>query len=183
MTNRLRSADKRLERLHPVLTTGRFRLHAWSADDLPLLVALHSDPEVQRYLAARDAPWSEHVLRARLDRFIADYAEHGWTKFKVLDACGEFVGRAGFSRYEPTGELELGYSLMKSRWGQGMATELAQALIEWIYPVAKVGHVIGFTEVDNSASRRVLEKADMVLTGVYKADGHMMAFYRHDRTD
>jgi len=165
----------------PVLASARLCFHPWAPEDFPLLAELHRDPEVQHFLQMGDAPWDEPYLRAKFDGLRADYAAHGWTKFKVTDRQGTFLGRAGFGRFAPTGELELGYSFLRPLWGQGYATEAAGALLAWIYRAAPVDHVIGFAVAENLASRRVLEKAGMVLTGVQALNGIPNAFYRHDR--
>ena len=164
-----------------VLATERLRFHPWEADDLPLLLDLHRDPDVQRFLEVGGVVWDEEVFRTKFERFRADDAENGWTKFKLLDAQGRFLGRAGFSRVEQTGALELGYSLKREFWGQGYAGEAAKALLNWIYRAAPVDHVIGFAFVEHTASRRVLEKAGMSFTGVQNLDGTPHAFYRHNR--
>ena len=166
---------------HAVLETRRLRFHPWQADDLPLLLELHGDPEVQQFLEAGKAVWDEAVLKEKFDGFRADYAENGWTKFKLLDAQGRFLGRAGFGRFDETGELELGYSLMRPFWGQGYATEAATALLGWIYGAAPVDHVIGFAVADHKASRRVLEKIGMQFTGIRDLNSIPNAFYRHER--
>ena len=164
-----------------ILQTERLRFHLWQAEDLPLLLELHGDPEVQRFLEAGEPVWDEAVLKGKFDRFRADYAEHGWTKFKLLDAQGQFLGRAGFGRFDETGGLELGYSLMRPFWGQGYATEAASALLGWIYGAAPVEYVIGFAVADHAASRRVLEKIGMRFTDIRDLSGVPNAFYRHDR--
>ena len=164
----------------PVLVSERLCFHPWEPEDFPLLAALHRDPQVQHFLQMGDPPSDEMFLQAKFEGFRADYEAHGWTKFKVTDRQGAFIGRAGFGRYEATQELELGYTFMRSLWGQGCATEAAGALLDWIYRVEPVDHVIGFAVAEHEASRRVLEKAGMVFTGIRNVDGIPNAFYRHD---
>ena len=106
-------------RKSPVLTSERLCFHAWEPEDFPLLATLHRDPQVQHFLQMGDPPWDERFLKAKFTSFRADYAAHGWTKFKVTDPDGTFLGRAGFGRFEKTQELELGYTFMRSLWGQG----------------------------------------------------------------
>ncbi len=165
----------------PVLTSERLCFHPWEAEDFPLFASLHSDPEVQHFLQMGDPPWDEAYLRAKFEGFRADYANNGWTKFKVTDRQGAFLGRAGFGRFDETGELELGYSFKRALWGQGYATEAARALLNWIYRAKPVHHVIGFAVAEHAASRRVLEKAGMTFAGIRDVDGIPNAFYRHDR--
>jgi [ribosomal protein S5]-alanine N-acetyltransferase len=165
----------------PVLTSERLCFHPWEPEDFPLLARLHGDPDVQHYLQMGHPPWDEPYLRAKFEGFRADYAAHGWTKFKVTDRDGVFLGRAGFGCFFPTGELELGYSFMPAFWGCGHATEATGALLDWIYRVEPVDHVIGFAVAENLASRRVLEKAGMKFTGLRALNGIPNAFYRHGR--
>ena len=168
-------------RADAVLATERLRLHPWREDDYPLFAGLHADPEVQSFLEAGEPAWDESILREKFATFRADYAEHGWSKFKVLDVGGRFVGRAGFGRFEETGELEIGYSFRRAVWGQGYATEVASALLPWIFEAAPVDHVIGFAVAEHQASRRVLEKIGMIFTGLRNLNGVPNAFYRFDR--
>jgi len=70
---------------------------------------------------------------------------------------------------------------MRHLWGTGYATEAARALLNWIYRVEPVDHVISFAVAENRASRKVLEKAGMSFTGIRDVDGIPNAFYRHDR--
>lgn len=165
----------------PILTTERLRLYPWQEEDFPLFAALHSDREVQRFLEVGETVWDEPILRKKFAGFRADYARHGWSKFKALDSQGRFVGRAGFSLFEETGEAELGYSFKRAFWGQGYATEAVRALLAWIYRTTSLDHVIGFAVADHAASRRVLEKVGMRLTDVRDYNGIPNAFYRHDR--
>jgi RimJ/RimL family protein N-acetyltransferase len=171
----------RMREAGPVLTSERLAFLPWESGDFPLLASLHGDPEVQHFLQMGDPPWDEPYLRAKFNGFRADFETHGWTKFKVTDRRGRFLGRAGFGCFAETGELELGYSFMRRLWGQGYATEAAEALLAWIYRIQPVDHVIGFAVAGNNASRRVLQKVGMSFTGIRDVDGIPNAFYRHDR--
>jgi [ribosomal protein S5]-alanine N-acetyltransferase len=165
----------------PVLVSDRLCLYPWDAEDFPLFASLHSDPEVQHFLQMGDPPWDEAYLWAKFEGFRADYAQNGWTKFKVTDRQGAFLGRAGFGWFPETDELELGYSFKRALWGRGYATEAACALLDWIYKAKPVDHVIGFAVAEHAASRRVLEKAGMSFAGIRDVEGIPNAFYRHDR--
>lgn len=55
--------------------------------------------------------------------------------------------------------MELGYSLHPAAWGQGYATELARACLDWADEELDVQEVWAFVHPDNTASRRVLDRA------------------------
>ncbi|MDV6374305.1 GNAT family N-acetyltransferase [Deinococcus arenicola] len=76
------------------------------------------------------------------------------------------IGQLG-SKGKPNaaGELEIGYGLNPSVWGQGLATEAARALVAHLHARPDVQTVTAQTALHNRASERVLEKLGFVRTG------------------
>lgn len=74
------------------------------------------------------------------------------------------VGRGGLQcTYVATlNEVEAGCAIAPERWGQGLATELAEASIEAAFGPLGLGEIIAFSLPDNLASRRVMEKTGFV---------------------
>jgi len=144
-----------------VLTTDRLTLETFGAGDRDLIIELHSDPEVNRFIRHDPVAWTQEQAEAFLAGVIAGQQKHGFGKYKVTTHDGTFVGRAGFAPLEETSEIELGYSFKKSAWGQGYATEAARALLDWFFDRTYFSHAIGFARTDHAASRRVLQKAGM----------------------
>jgi len=75
------------------------------------------------------------------------------------------VGAISLRKLEP-GNFELGYWLAPARWGQGLATEAARAMV--VYGFEKLGAeaLNSGHFVDNPASGRVLEKAGFAANGI-----------------
>lgn len=93
----------------------------------------------------------------------ADGSEH--TFAITLQGKGEPVGAISLRDSEP-GNLELGYWLAPEQWGQGLATEAAQAMV--VFGFEKLG-AEGLTSghfADNPASGRVIEKAGFRANGI-----------------
>ena len=81
------------------LVTDRLSLRTWEPGDEVLVRALHSDPDVNRYLSQENAPWSDRRVVRRLAQWAAEWEADGLTKFKLLRRTDNvFIGRAGFSR-------------------------------------------------------------------------------------
>ena len=78
-------------------------------------------------------------------------------------SSGELVGYAGLNRDEVEDEpvVEVGWSIMPGRWGEGLATEAARAAIESGFENAGVEQIVAFALLDNVRSRRVMEKLGM----------------------
>lgn len=142
-----------------ILSTNRLTITDWVPDDFGDLVALHSDPLTMRFIGY-GRPDTSAEARSRLDGYLHEQRTRGWTKWRVENLDGDMVGRAGFGEVESC--RELAYALNRDLWGQGLATEIAGALVEWhlehpareLAPSGLCAHV----EVGNQASVRVLEK-------------------------
>lgn len=63
------------------------------------------------------------------------------------------------------GRLALGYALAPEVWGKGLATEAASAAIDAGFTLTNAVEVLATAHVENSASRRVLEKCGFTRMG------------------
>jgi RimJ/RimL family protein N-acetyltransferase len=117
-----------------------------------------TDEEIQRYMpTGRD--FTMEQVEARVGRYIAHQEKHGYSRWLMFDrATGEAIGDAGILHIAASGENELGYRLIKSRWGQGLATEAAAVWLHYAFGELRLPEVIAFSHPDNVASVRVMEK-------------------------
>jgi [ribosomal protein S5]-alanine N-acetyltransferase len=109
--------------------TERLVARSWQIIDLPLAMELWGDPAVTALIDSRgklsDAQ-VEEKLRAEIER----ERSHGVQYWVLFDhRNGEFVGCGGLQPWvyapgEPN--FEVGFHLVKSCWGRGLATEAAR---------------------------------------------------------
>ena len=165
-------------RQDPILETPRLRFFPFTEDDFDRLLALHSDPEVQRYIGGM---FGADGVRLRLDHYLRDQAALGFSKWRAHLHDGTFVGRAGVSTDPEGGGVELGYTFARAAWGQGLASEAAQAIVGWMWANTDVPEIGAFAAVENLASRRVLEKIGMRYIGDADRHGDFCAIYRLPR--
>ena len=159
----------------PILETERLVFRPFTADDFGLLADLHSDPEVQRYIGGM---FSRDDVQQRLDLYVGQQAQFGYSKWKAFLRDGRFVGRAGVSMDKETGEPEVGYSFARAHWGQGLASEAARGIVDWMWANTAVPELTAFAVVENAPSRRVLEKLGMTYAGERELHGELCAYYR-----
>lgn len=160
-----------------VLSTGRLRVTTWLPSDYADLCVLHSDPAVMRHM--RSGVESAAATRDRLDRFLREQAELGWTKWRLEDADGRLVGRAGFNLADGGQQRELGYVLAPALWGLGLATEIAGALVGWHreHPDPRLAsELCAYAFAENAASRRVLEKVGFAFVDEVQRAGVLQAY-------
>ena len=115
------------------LETQRLALRRFSMADAENLVSLNADPDVMRFVPGEIPASREEIENEYLPAFLGYYRRYeGYGFWAVIEkATGDFLGWFHF-RPGPDaapGEVELGYRLRKSAWGQGYATELGQAAL------------------------------------------------------
>ena len=146
-----------------LLETARLRLRASTADDLDRLFELDSDPEVMRYITFGEPTPREVYQRVILPRWLAAAADPRLGYFVAEDrASGEFLGWFHLrpDRFDP-GEQELGYRLARRYWGQGYATEGAQALVDHGFRVVEAPKLSARTLAGNLRSQAVMRKCGL----------------------
>ena len=55
-------------------------------------------------------------------------------------------------------DMRLGYLLSEGTWGKGIASELVHGFVSWCRGQTSISSIAGGVALDNSASKRVLEK-------------------------
>ena len=121
-------------------------------DHVDLLVALDRDPEVMRFLTGR--PSTREEVRGAIE----ESGGSRWVAF--ASATDEFVGWFGLEP-GPDDVYEIGYRLTRRWWGQGLATEGTQALIDAAFSTLGARRVMAQTMAVNERSQRVMERCAM----------------------
>lgn len=140
----------------PILETGRLRLRPFRESDFESYAGMCADPEVMRYLTG--VPLSRMDAWRHLAIVVGHWHLRGYGMWAVEEKeTGSFVGRIGF--YNPDGwpGFELGWTIVRSRWGRGYATEGARAALAHAFTAMDRDHVISVILPENRASIRVAE--------------------------
>ena len=154
------------------IVTSRLLLRDFVREDETALRALESDPAVYRY---RDSgPASEERLRVWFQR-IWDAPRFdprpAYILAIVFPADGCLIGLVALTiTNQELGQAELGYRLRQEYWGQGYATEAAQALVAFGISALGLHRVYAMCHPDNTGSQRVMQKIGMQYEGHLRED-------------
>jgi RimJ/RimL family protein N-acetyltransferase len=165
-----------------ILETPRLRLREFVPQDVDALALILTDAGTMRY---------DPVLfdRARVEEWIARnrrrYAANGhglWAL--ILKSTRELIGDCGVTvqSVDDIDELEVGYHLRRDHWGQGYATEAAQACRDWAFQNRNADYVISLIRPENLPSRRVAERNGMTLWKEIIGRDLPHSVYRIDRS-
>ena len=146
-----------------ILETKRLILRRQKIEDLDDLWALYCNPEITKYIP--DAPRSREEAREELE-----WHKNGHPRFPVLGLwatiykeTGKFIGRCGLLPWTIDGqnEVEVAYTIAQEYWGQGLATEAAQAILNYGFDTLNLSRLIALIDSENIASQKVAEKIGM----------------------
>jgi ribosomal-protein-alanine N-acetyltransferase len=86
------------------------------------------------------------------------FAAHGYGLWGArLYDREELVGFGGFWYFHTSSKLELHYDIAPEHWNGGLATEIAQALVNYGFEELNFSEVWASTDAPNAASVSVLE--------------------------
>lgn len=146
-----------------ILETERLALRTWSLADAADGFRIWSDPAVMRYISY-GKPQTLERTRQWLGRMIAHQQRYGFCYWAVVEkASHQLLGSCGMAHYLDSGPtIDFGYTLARSHWGRGLASEAAGAALRYAFEKLHLTELVASVDERNAASRRVLEKIGFV---------------------
>ncbi|MEV6787253.1 GNAT family N-acetyltransferase [Streptomyces sp. NPDC051098] len=171
------------------IRTPRLILRRWHDDDLVPMADINADPRVMHWI--RDGSVRDLEETADdIERWEEEWDEEGFGLFAVeLLASGELIGFVGLSVPEFLPEVlpavEIGWRLGQQFWGQGYASEAAQATLEFALQDRGLDRVISIARLGNDASENVMRKLGMTpeRETTHPVYGHALTVYAIDLTE
>ncbi|WP_040951308.1 GNAT family N-acetyltransferase [Gorillibacterium massiliense] len=146
------------------LETERLIIREYEAADVDAMQRYCADPEVLRYTL-----WGPNTPEMTLNfiNMAADYrAESPRMKYEValtLKDSGELIG--GSALYITGFNGEIGYTLNRSFWGKGYASEAADALLAYGFAHHGLHRIFATCRPANAASAGVMKRVGMTREG------------------
>lgn len=174
----------------PTIRTSRLVLRPVRMSDAQDLYEYSRDPEVARHVLW-DAHTSIHQTRQYIRFLIRQYrnASPG-TLVIALRETGKVVGTIGFMWMQSENRsAEIGYSLSRAYWNQGLMSEALRAMVEYGFLKLGLNRIEAQHESDNPASGHVMKNAGMRHEGTLRqrvfnkgrfADVELYAILRND---
>jgi [ribosomal protein S5]-alanine N-acetyltransferase len=164
-----------------ILETARLRLREFVPQDADALLAVLGDPvAMQYYPAAFDGQGVEEWIERNRSRYESD--GYGLWAMLLKDS-GELIGDCGCFLRDVVGraEIEIGYHVRRDLWGNGYATEAAQACIQYAFTKLGVDRVISLIRPENVQSIRVAEKNGLTCEKIIFWRGYDHCVYAKQR--
>jgi ribosomal-protein-alanine N-acetyltransferase len=146
-----------------ILETERLIIRPFGIEDCEAFKAFMLDEKATKYLDfSEDQKTPERAVEI-VSEVIASY-ESSYPIFSLAvieKKTGQFIGSCGFSPLENEGEVECYYTVVRSKWGKGYATEFIRRLMEYGFDELNIERIVAFMRKENPASQKVSEKLGM----------------------
>lgn len=153
----------------PTLQTERLLLRRITMRDAEDIFAYSKDVEVAKHVlwtAQRSASEARDYCRYMCRRYRQD-APSSWGIEQR--STGHLVGTIGYMDYnEENATVEVGYSLARWLWNQGLTTEALSRVIAYTFETMHINRIEAQHETDNPASGRVMQKCGMRFEGILR---------------
>lgn len=162
-----------------LLESERIGFRAHEMADFEAFFAMESDAEVRRYVGG--APRTREGAERKFRDVQLQPIDAGLGLMAVIfKADDKYMGYCGlYPNFDNAGgkdEAKLGFTLARSYWGRGLATEAGEALVRFGFGRLGLSRIVSVVQVENAASLRVLEKLGFGVAATEKTGAR--SFYR-----
>lgn len=165
------------------LEADRLTLRMFRESDFDAFAEMCADPEVMRYIGDGQTVTSPMAWR-RMAMLVGHWTLRGYGHWAAVErATGDLVGHIGF--WNPNGwpGFELGWTLRRSFWGRGYATEGARRALQFAFTQLEQPHVISLIQPENAASIRVAQRIGEIQDGSTEVLGKHALIFRISRAE
>jgi RimJ/RimL family protein N-acetyltransferase len=148
-----------------IISTPRLILRRPKISDANAIFEFGRDSEVTRFM-----DWPMHTSIQDAKAYLLDCAPR-WensSEFDWMITFGSDDVIGGISARLRRHSADFGYILNRTYWGQGIATEAANAVVDWLFGLDFVFRVWATCDTENLASVRVLEKLGFEREGILR---------------
>lgn len=150
------------------LESERLLIRPFKLGDEAAMFELNSNPTVQKYTGDTLIKTLKQAKDTLENVVFKDYKKYGYGRLAVIyKPDNKLIGFTGIKYLpEASGESDLGFRFLPEYWGKGIATESSKMSLEYGFKTLNLKKIIGFSEVENVASTRVLQKVGFHITKV-----------------
>ncbi|MEV0283133.1 MULTISPECIES: GNAT family N-acetyltransferase [unclassified Kribbella] len=166
--------------MKPSIETERLVIRPWRDTDASDALGIYGDEHVTRWLTPA-MTWVPSVLAMRdvLHRWMAEDVPPVRHWAIELRDTGRVVGGAAVLRLAPWEDLEIGWQLARTAWGNGYAAEAGAAVADWTMHHTDVDELFALVGPTNARAAGTAKRIGMELIGeTDQYHGQQLNLYR-----
>ena len=165
--------------------TKRLFLRRFDVSDVDDLTEVLGHPEVMEF--SPFGPVGRAAVNQKIQQFEAHWHTWGFGQCAVVHKADQkvigYYGLIRFIEIDGQTEDEIGYRLNRSYWGQGYATEAAQAIQTYGFTVVGLKRMVSMISENNVRSIRVAEKIGLHYEKDALIEGYVDRIYVIEQQD
>ena len=163
-----------------IAETPRLIIRELSPEEENTFLDHYNDPEILHYIPKRSREERINIYRKAIASYNDKDALRIWGIFNKADS--DFIGTCLLRPFTPANiQSELGYSIERKYWNQGIGAEMAAAMVKYAFEEMDSQMIVAVTVIENIASQRVLEKAGFTKMENLVRDGEDLAYFEVER--
>jgi RimJ/RimL family protein N-acetyltransferase len=174
-------------RTRTTLETARLRLEPWDDSHFERFAMFMRNPDVIEYIRRQPL---DHALAVEFhERSLVEWDLYGFGKRAIIErSTDRWLGFAELNLVGPgkgsrDDDVEIGYFIEPSHWGEGIATEAALELRDEAFGRCSLSELVGRCRIENVASARVLEKVGFSRLRLFEFDDGIVVQIHHLRRE
>ena len=160
----------------PLLRTKRLEIGLLLPSDEPKIIDFIKDPEVWKMRGDRyrpivnihsiyksnnhEVPWYKYHFVVRMRQSKEPIGFISFYQISQPTSINSLIDKNPYER------VMLSYGLSKPYWGQGLMSESLSSCVPWFVASQTVHELVGFAEINNRGSRRILQKLGLQEDGL-----------------
>ncbi len=164
-------------------TTPRLILREVLPEDEDGFFELDSNPEVHRYLGNKPVT-NRQTIHTVIEYIRQQYIDYGIGRWAMVEkSSGKFIGWCGLKYVteeinQHQNYYDLGYRLIESYWGKGLATEASKKALDYGFKTLGLKVIYAAAHAENRRSIRVLEHLGFHFVNKFKYDTEPNNWYK-----
>lgn len=153
------------------IPTPRLILRELAASDAAAIFGFANDDSINRYLGfgsiSSESGTNEYIAGAMY--VVNTQPRLSYKLAMLINPSSELSGSCWLDIEDPESKnASIGYFVDKRHWGNGYATEMIKALVQFGFQNLELHRIYANCDAENSATRRVLEKVGMCQEGLLR---------------
>ncbi len=166
--------------MQTIAETPRLTIRELLPEEENIFLDHYNDPEILHYIPKRTREERINIYRKAITSYNDKNDLRIWGIFNKAD--NDFIGTCLLRPFTPENtQTELGYSIERKFWNQGIGTEMATAMVRYAFEKMSSQMVVAVTVIENIGSQRVLEKAGFTKKENMVRNGETLAYFEFAR--
>jgi RimJ/RimL family protein N-acetyltransferase len=162
----------------PVIQTDRLTLREYRHGDFDSFADHLRDPESMAHIALADRETAWRIFSSHAGLWLLHGA--GWWAVEMRQT-GQLIGNVGAFFREGSTVMEVGWNTYRAFWGQGFASEAAEAAVNYALEVRREPKIHALIAPGNESSLRVAYRLGLAYESETEIHGKTVGTYSRER--